>query len=106
MIRSHTVPTPTARRVQPAADARGSNDRPSQQSTALVPVPTPRPSKPRAKTTYRARNAATEVMVQVIAGTPKRGIRAEASEQARYHRTYAQAANQPSASRPTLERCA
>ena len=106
MIRTHSVPTPTARRVQPAADARGSNDRPSQQSRALVPVPTPRPSKPRAKTTYRARNAATEVMVQVIAGNPKRGIRAEATELQRYHRTYAQAATGPVSNRPSMERCA
>lgn len=103
MIRMHSVPT--ARRVQPAADARGSQDRPPQQSRALVPVPNPRPSKPRAKTTFRARNAAAEVMVQVIAGTPQRGIRAEASELARYHRTYAQAGQAP-APRPRLDRCA
>lgn len=105
MIRNHTVPTPTARRVTPAAESRGSHDRPPQQSRALVPVPTPRPSKPRAKTTSRARNAAAEVTVQMIAGAPKRGIRAESSEVARYHRTYAQA-SQPITRRPRLERCA
>ncbi|MBR9824287.1 MAG: hypothetical protein GYB36_00615 [Alphaproteobacteria bacterium] len=96
MIRSLVpVPTPTSRRVEPAGKARRSNDRPSQPKNALVPVPTPESSQPRAKTLYRARNAAAEVVVQAIAGSPRRGIRAEASEQDRYRRAYAQAAEQP-----------
>jgi hypothetical protein len=92
MIRSLPVPTPTARRVKPAAEARGSNDRPSRRDRALVVVPTPVESKPRAKTTVRARNAAAEVVIQVIGGQPRRGLKAEASEQDRYRRAYAQAA--------------
>lgn len=100
-----TVPTPTARRVPPAGEARGSNDRPPQRQTALVPVPTQRESEPRAKSSLRARNAAAEVVVQVIAGNPRRGIRAEASEQARYRRAYANAATSP-APRPRWEKCA
>ena len=99
------VPTPTSRRVDPAGKARRSNDRPPQRQTALVPVPTPEPSQPRAKTLYRARNAAAEVVVQLAAGTPRRGIRAEASEQARYRQAYAQASEQP-APRPRWEKSA
>lgn len=106
MIRSLVpVPTPTARRVEPAGKARRSNDRPPQRENALVPVPTPNESQPRAKTVYRARHAAAEVVVQVIAGNPRRGIRAEASEQDRYRRAYAQAATQP-APRPRWEKSA
>ncbi|MBO6796591.1 hypothetical protein [Maricaulis sp.] len=106
MIRSLvTVPTPTSRRVPPVGKASGSNDRPSQPQNALVPVPTQRESEPRAKTSLRARNAAAEVVVQVIAGNPRRGIRAEASEQARYRRAYANAAATP-APRPRWEKCA
>ena len=106
MIRSLvTVPTPTARRVPPAGKARGSNDRPPRRENALVPVVTAPAQKPRAKTSHRARNAAAEVVVQVIAGQPRRGIRAEASEQDRYRRAYAQAAGQP-APRPRGEKCA
>lgn len=89
------VPTPTARRVEPAGKARRSNDRPPQRQNALVPVPTQDTSAPRAKTVLRARNAAAEVVVQLAAGAPRRGIRAETSEQDRYRRAYAQAAEQP-----------
>lgn len=105
-IRSHTVPTPTARRVAPTADARGSNDRPPQPGRALVPVPTPRESAPRAKNTVRARNAAAEVVVQMIGGQPRRGLKAEATEQARYRRAYAQAAAQSTPPAPRWERSA
>ena len=106
MIRSLvTVPTPTNRRVPPAGKARGSNDRPPRRENALVPVPTQRDPEPRAKNTLRARNAAAEVVVQVIAGNPRRGIRAEASEQARYRSAYANASAQP-APRPRWEKCA
>ncbi|MEC9251277.1 MAG: hypothetical protein VX501_11550 [Pseudomonadota bacterium] len=106
MIRSLvTVPTPTARRVPPAGEARGSNDRPPQPRNALVPVPTQRQTEPRSKSTLRARNAAAEVVVQVIAGNPRRGIRAEASEQDRYRRAYATAAAAPTP-RPRWEKCA
>ena len=106
MIRSLvTVPTPTARRVPPAGEARGSNDRPPQPRNALVPVQTQRQTEPRSKSTLRARNAAAEVVVQVIAGNPRRGIRAEASEQDRYRRAYATAAAAPTP-RPRWEKCA
>ena len=106
MIRSLvTVPTPTARRVPPAGEARGSNDRPPQPRNALVPVPTQRQTEPRSKSTLRARNAAAEVVVQVIAGNPRRGIRAEASEQDRYRRAYAAAAAALTP-RPRWEKCA
>ena len=106
MIRSLVpVPTPTARRVEPAGKACRSNDRPPRRENALVPVPTPDASEPRAKSVYRARHAAAEVIVQVIAGNPRRGIRAEASEQARYRAAYANSAAQPAA-RPRWEKSA
>tara|TARA_R110002072_G_scaffold41381_8_gene116310 strand:+ start:5130 stop:5294 length:165 start_codon:yes stop_codon:yes gene_type:complete len=51
----------------------------------------------------RAQVAPAELIVQIIAGTPRRGIRAENSEQARYRRAYHQAA-QKSAPLPQWER--
>jgi len=104
MISRHIpVPTSSARRVPPAGKAATSGDRKPQQERALVLVPTPRSEKPKQKSIYRARNAASEVVVQVIAGPQRRGLKAETSEQDRYRRAYAQAAQsrQPS---PRLER--
>jgi len=100
------VPTPTARRVEPAGKARRSKDHPPRRENALVHVPTPNVSDaPRAKTVFRARNAAPEVLVQIIAGAAPRGIRSEASEIDRYRRAYAQAAS-PVAPRPRWEKSA
>jgi hypothetical protein len=93
MIRSSLpVPIQTARRVPPAGGAASSNDHTPQQERALVIVPTPRDRKPRQKTARRARNAAAEVVVQIIAGPQRRGLKAETSELARYRTAYAQAA--------------
>jgi hypothetical protein len=107
-IRSaYSVPTPTSRRVEPAGRARGSNDRPSRQDRALVPVPTPHGSERESARSYvRSRPATAEVMVQIIGDAPRRGLKAEPSEIARFRRTYEQAA-QPLTSRdPKWERCA
>lgn len=98
-----TVPTSTARRVTPAAATASSDDRPAQQERALVLVPTPRDQKPRAKTTKRARNAAPEVVVQIIAGPQRRGLKAERSEVNRYRQAYALAAT-PRTAAPRMER--
>ena len=105
-IRSaYPVPIPTSRRVEPAGRARGSNDRPARQERALVTVPTPQSSERDAPRNFvRARPATAEVMVQVIAGQPRRGLKAEASELDRYRRTYAQAAKPAAAPRPSMER--
>tara|TARA_R110002051_G_scaffold259449_5_gene319083 strand:- start:171013 stop:171177 length:165 start_codon:yes stop_codon:yes gene_type:complete len=51
----------------------------------------------------RAQVATAELIVQIIAGTPRRGIRAENSEQARYRRAYHDA-SQKSAPTPMWER--
>lgn len=106
MISRHTpVPTSTARRIASAADvASSSDDRPEQQERALVLVPTPRDQKPRAKTTNRARNAASEVVTQIIAGPQRRGLKAEPSEINRYRQAYAQASTRRPAPAPRMER--
>tara|TARA_R110000868_G_scaffold277963_1_gene537741 strand:- start:922 stop:1248 length:327 start_codon:yes stop_codon:yes gene_type:complete len=97
------VPIPTSRRIEPTGSASGSNDRQPRREHALVSVPTPHSSEASPKTSVRAQLAAAEVIVQVIAGNPRRGIRAETSEQARYRRAYSQAA-QKSAPPPVWER--
>tara|TARA_R110000868_G_scaffold177224_3_gene415558 strand:- start:508 stop:672 length:165 start_codon:yes stop_codon:yes gene_type:complete len=51
----------------------------------------------------RAQVAPAELIVQIIAGTPRRGIRAENSEQARYRRAYHDA-TQKNAPPPMWER--
>ena len=95
-IRSaYPVPTPTSRRVEPAGRARGSKDRPPRQDRALLPVPTPHSAERDSARSYvRARPATAEVMVQIIGDQPRRGLKAEPSEIARFRRTYAQAAEQ------------
>lgn len=104
---AYPVPTPTRRRVEPAGRARGSNDRPPRQDSALVTVPTRQRTESESERSFvRARPATAEVMVQIIGGdVPRRGLKAEPSEVERFRRTYAQAA-QPSAPAPKWERCA
>lgn len=105
-IRSaYPVPIPTSRRVEPASRARGSNDRPASQERALVTVPTPQSSERDAPRNFvRARPATSEVMIQVIAGQPRRGIKADASEIDRYRRTYEKAAQPAAVQAPQWER--
>ncbi|WP_300540659.1 hypothetical protein [Maricaulis sp.] len=93
-IRSaYPVPIPTSRRVEPAGRARGSNDRPPRQEQALVPVPTPQTNAREGERSFvRARPATAEVMVQIIGDAPRRGLKADPSEVARFRRTYEQAA--------------
>lgn len=109
-IRSaYPVPTPTSRRIEPAGRARGSNafdsnQRPPRREGALVPIPAPQTTeRERDRSFVRARPATAEVMVQIIGGDLRRGLKAEASEIARYRRTYAQAA-QKQAPPPKWER--
>ena len=102
------VPILTSRRIEPTGSASGSNaneynGRQQRREHALVSVPTPHSSEASPKTSVRAQLAAAEVIVQVIAGNPRRGIRAETSEQARYRRAYSQA-TQKSAPPPVWER--
>jgi len=104
MISRHiSVPTSSARRVAPAGKAASSGDQPKPQNQALVLVPTPRTEPSKKKSVYRARNAASEVVVQIIAGPQRRGLKAENSELARYRRAYAQA-SQSQAPAPRMER--
>ena len=103
-IRSpYPVPTLSSRRIEPASSARGSNDRQPRQDRAHAPVPTPQTTASQPQSSVRAQVAPAELIVQIIAGTPRRGIRAENSEQARYRRAYHQAA-QKSAPLPQWER--
>lgn len=103
-IRSpYPVPTLTSRRIEPAGSARGSNDRQPRQDRAHAPVPTPHAAAAEPQSYTRAQVAPAELIVQIIAGSPRRGIRAENSEQARYRRAYHQAA-QKSAPLPQWER--
>ncbi len=103
-IRSpYPVPTLTNRRIEPAGSARGSNDRQPRQDRAQAPVPTPHVAATRSQPHVRAQVAPAELIVQIISGAPRRGIRAETSEQARYRRAY-QDATQKSAPPPMWER--
>ena len=106
-IRSaYSVPTPSSRRIEPAADARGSNDRQPSQDRALVTVPTPKASQSSSRedrSFERARPATAELTVQILAGPQRRGLRAERSEVERYRRTYEQA-TQSKAPPPKWER--
>lgn len=103
-IRSqYPVPTLTSRRIKPAGSARGSNDRQPRQDRAQPPVPTPHAAAADPQSYVRAQVAPAELIVQIIAGTPRRGIRAETSEQARYRRAYHDAA-QKNAPAPKWER--
>ncbi len=103
-IRSpYPVPTLTNRRIEPAGSARGSNDRQPRHDRAHAPVPTPHSTTAQPQSSVRAQVATAELIVQIIAGTPRRGIRAENSEQARYRRAYHDA-SQKSAPTPMWER--
>ncbi|MHA6288911.1 hypothetical protein [Maricaulis sp. CAU 1757] len=93
--RAYIVPTPTSRRIAPTVGAHGSNDREPQQDRARPSVPTRKPADRSREQGYaRARPATAEVIVQIIAGPQRRGLKADASEQARYRRTYEQASEQ------------
>lgn len=103
-IRSpYPVPTLTSRRIEPAGSARGSNDRQPRQDRAHAPVPTPHPTTADPQSHVRAQVAPAELIVQIIAGAPRRGIRAENSELVRYRRAYHEA-SQKSAPLPRWER--
>ena len=103
-IRSqYPVPTLTSRRIEPAGSARGSNDRQPRQDRAHAPVPTPHSTAANPQSYVRAQVAPAELIVQIIAGTPRRGIRADSSEQARYRRAYHDA-TQKNAPPPMWER--
>ena len=103
--RTSYVPTLSSRRIEPAGSACGSNDRPPRQDRALVTVPTPQSRQHRSGDagSERARPATAEVMVQIIAGPQRRGLKAEPSERERYRRTYEQA-SQGMAPPPKWER--
>ena len=109
--RTFSVPTPPARRIKPAAAASGSdfsNDEqtPRRDSARRLPVPTARAERreqeaPRA----RLRPPSAALVVQLIAGAPRRGLKAEPLEQDRYRRAYADRAAAP-ARGPVLEKTA
>lgn len=90
-IRSATsVPTLPSRRVPPVGNAHGSQDRPPRQDRQL-PVPTAQAADTREERGFeRARPASAELVVQILAGPERRGLKADRGELERYRRTYAQ----------------
>ena len=109
--RNLPVPIPSAQRVAPADAASGSNsgshDHQPRRDAARLPVPN-RPAERReeARPGPRARSASAAVVVQLIAGQPRRGLKAEQAELDRYRRAYARAAAPRTAPRPEWEKSA
>lgn len=92
---SRTLPVPTSvRRTRRADAASGSGfsahqdqeDRERRQARFTADRRAER--RDPGQSEARARTATAGLMVQMMAGAPRRGIRAEASEQARYRRAY------------------
>lgn len=104
-IRSHTsIPYETARRVQAVRRAARSNDRPPRAERKVgLPVPVSPEPEQRSHPLHRPVPPAAEVVVQLMAGHPARGLKAEPSEQHRYRETYARIADYEDTS-PILER--
>jgi hypothetical protein len=95
--RIQSVPTSRIRPIKPAASATGSNtdqnEHKRRDEPDFRPVPTRRAERRESKSQERARPVllAAQLAVQIIAGAPKRGLKAEPIELARYRDTYAKA---------------